>query len=343
MTQSPVVIAGGYGLVGSTIARHLRRISRDVPLILAGRRPERAAQLAAELGHADVVRLDLDDEASPLGLPESSLIVAALQDPGDRLIDHAARTGSAHIGITKVADEIAPVVATFLRTPPPRPIVLAGHWQAGMLLLATAEAARAFRRIDSVRVVAIYDTRDPIGPMTEHDVSVFVARALVREEGRWRWADAASLPRVAVLDDGREVEATPLGVLDVPGLAALTGAPDIRFDFATATSRGSARGAAASHDMFVDIEGCALSGEPARRRTILSDPRGNAHLTGLGAALLAERVLGLDGQPPTIAGLHMPDTVLDPAATVTRLRALGVTVETTAMPERAVTPERASP
>ena len=45
-----VVIAGGYGLVGGLVARHLRAAGHELDLVLAGRNPGQGASLAAELG-----------------------------------------------------------------------------------------------------------------------------------------------------------------------------------------------------------------------------------------------------------------------------------------------------
>ncbi|MFE0557512.1 hypothetical protein ACFW1P_16545 [Paenibacillus sp. NPDC058910] len=41
-----IYIAGGYGVVGSAVARHIRSINQDVEMILAGRNPEKGASLA---------------------------------------------------------------------------------------------------------------------------------------------------------------------------------------------------------------------------------------------------------------------------------------------------------
>ena len=40
MTKT-ILIAGGYGLVGSHIARHIRRLMPDARLLIAGRSPDR--------------------------------------------------------------------------------------------------------------------------------------------------------------------------------------------------------------------------------------------------------------------------------------------------------------
>ena len=45
-----IVILGGYGVVGSQIAHILRQSHPNLPLVLAGRNPQQAQQLVAELG-----------------------------------------------------------------------------------------------------------------------------------------------------------------------------------------------------------------------------------------------------------------------------------------------------
>jgi short subunit dehydrogenase-like uncharacterized protein len=50
--HSRILIAGGYGLIGSNIARHVRRINKEVEIILAGRNPGNGEALAQELGRA---------------------------------------------------------------------------------------------------------------------------------------------------------------------------------------------------------------------------------------------------------------------------------------------------
>ncbi|WNG18355.1 hypothetical protein [Cystobacter fuscus] len=325
--KSRILIAGGYGLVGSAIARHVRKVSKDVELILAGRNPEKGAALAQELGGATTAHLDVADSAR--GLREVGpidLIVAAMQDPGDSLIHAALAQGIAHIGITKQAEDIAPITFTALRTPPKRPLVLLGHWQAGVLTLVASKAAEVFSRVDSIQVAGLFDARDPIGPMTAGDVEHFVGRALLREAGKWAWVDATRHARPVRLSDESVVQGVPMSVLDVPSLAAITGAANVRFDFLQGESLGTRSGRQASHDLYIDIEGLLRDGQRASRRTMVSGPSGNAHLTALGVLVAIERVLGLDGRPAADGGLYLPETLVAPDEALARFKQFGVQV-----------------
>ncbi|WP_257461878.1 Rossmann-fold NAD(P)-binding domain-containing protein [Archangium lipolyticum] len=323
--KARILIAGGYGLVGSFIARHVRKLSKEVELILAGRNPEKGAALARELGGATTARLDVSNAARGLSeVGHVDLIVAALQDPGDNLIHAALSRGVAHIGITKLAEDVAPATFAALRSPPTRPIVLLGHWQAGVLLHAAWKAAEPFSRVDSIQLAGLYDTKDPIGQMTASDSEHFVGRALLREAGAWKWLDATQHVRDIRLSDGRVLQGLPMSVLDVPSLAAVTGAPNVRFDFVQGDSLGTLAGGPASHDLYIDIEGLLKEGTPARRRTMVSGPAGNAHLTALGVLVVIERVLGLDGRPAAPGGLHLPETLVAPDEALARFKEFGV-------------------
>lgn len=324
-----ILIAGGYGLVGSLIAKHIRRAGLDVELILAGRTPERGRALASELGRARAVRLNVEDPAP--GLREAGaidLVVAALNDRTDALLFAAMGAGIAHISITKMAGGISPIVAAVAFKPPAAPVVLLGHWQAGVLTIATSHAAQEFAQIDRIELAALYDYADPIGPMTVEDSSSFVGQALLRQSGNWVWVDAREHTREVVQPSGGVVVSTPMGVLDLPSVAAFTSAPNIRFDLGIGQSLGTRAGAPASHELVIDISGRLMSGEQATRRTVVSDPAGQAHLTALGVLVAIERVLGIDGQPCPPPGIQFPESFIQTSAAIARFNQFGVQIST---------------
>jgi hypothetical protein len=323
-----VLIAGGYGAVGGTIARYLRRLAPDLDIILAGRSPDSGAALAREI-EARTLKLDVADPAAALAdLGPVDLIVAALQDRGDALIQAALAQGAAHIGITKVVEETGPAIFAALHAPPRRPIVLAGHWAAGVLILVARQAIEDFARVDSAAIAALYDEQDAVGPMSAADAEAFSGRALLRRAGQWAWVDGGDHSRALRLAEGLEATVQPLAALDVPSLAAITGAPDIRFDFGMGESIGSRAGGRASHEGLIEIAGVLRSGQPVRRRVLVSDPKGVDHMTALGALVVAERVLGLDGQPLPAGGLALPETLVAPGAAIARFEQFGVRTTT---------------
>jgi len=321
-----ILIAGGWGLVGSGIAKVLREAGHDLDLVLAGRTPETGAALAAQLG-ARVVRLDVANPAEGLAAAgPADLVIAALQDPDDTLLAAALRSGAGHIGITRTVGNMgsSAVTAAALAR---RPAMMLGHWQAGTLTLAALHAAQAFASVERVEMAALYDYTDPIGPMTAEDAAGFVGEALIRQDGRWQNVHAPDAARSVARPGQTAFDALPMGVLDTPALAALTGAGHVRFDLGSGDSIGTAAGRSASHDLFIDISGHDAEGAAVQRRTLVTDPQGQAHLTALGVLIGTERLLGLDGDPPP-AGLVFPESAIDPGKAVARLRAFGVRIET---------------
>lgn len=324
-----ILIVGGWGLVGGTIARLLREAGHDVELVLAGRSPESGAELARKLD-ASTLLLDVADPSEGLAAAGPvDLVIAALQDPDDALLMSALKAGASHIGIVRTAGNMASsaIAASALAQ---RPALMLGHWQAGVLTLAALAAARSFASVERVEMAALYDYADPIGPMTASDAGGFVGQALIRQGGQWRNVHAPEAARSIARAGQPAFDAMPMGVLDTPALAAVTGAEDVRFDLGTGESLGAAAGAKASHDLYIDIAGRSSAGAPMTRRTLVTDPEGQAHLTALGVLIGAERTLGLDGAPPPSAGLVFPEAVIDPIRAVARLRAFGVRIEETA-------------
>ncbi|MGC1305112.1 MAG: hypothetical protein WA840_22315 [Caulobacteraceae bacterium] len=325
-----VLIAGGYGVVGGWIARHLRAAGHDIDLVLGGRTPESGAALAAEL-KAGVVALDSDDAADGLARAGAfDLVICALQDPDDNLLNAALRAGSAYVGVVRKLDNLGPT-AMACSILAQRPALLLGHWQAGVTTFAALAAASALRRVDQIAIAALFDPTDRAGPMATRDSGAFFTRALMRRDGAW--------DRVAQADNIREIErgdlpafmAQPMGVLDVAGLQVMTGARDVRFDIGLGQSIGAAAGGDASHDIYIDLAGEDPQGRLVRQRMLVSDPHGQAHLTALGVLVGAERLLGLDGAPPPAAGLVFPERAIDPHRATARLRAFGVRVQTEAV------------
>ncbi len=325
MTKT-VLIAGGYGLVGGKAARQLRALAPDVEIILAGRNPEKGDALAAEIGNARTLKLDTAnpgptlDEAGPV-----DAVLAALQDPQDKLLREALERGIAHLSITRSVDEMATLVTQTAQVRPTAPVVPLAYWMAGLATVAALDLATGFERVDRIDVAALFDMADPIGPMTAEDFDSISTTAQVVAENEWRTVDTAEVAREHTIG-GATFPTQPISILDVSGLRAATGAANIRFDLGMGESRGTRNGGAASHDMLIEIEGVRNDGGNAVRNRQVFDSRGQAHLTAIGAALAVRRVLGADGNEPPAAGLQLPETLLDPAATMAELASLGVEV-----------------
>ncbi|MFS0916484.1 hypothetical protein [Brevibacillus sp. 179-C 1.1 NHS] len=261
-------------------------------------------------------------------LGEPDLIVAAVQDPGDVLLQAALTKGIAHIGITKLADELSTLTFAALHKPPKRPIVPLGHAQTGILTWVAAQAALDFAVVDSILLASMHDERDLIGPSTLEESEGFISRALLRQDAQWKWVDATQHGRLVRLSDDYSVEGFPMALLDVPNLATNTGAPNVRFDFLLGDSIGTRAGKSASQDLFIEMKGTLKNEKAATYHISVSDPWGHAHMTALGVLLAIERILGWDGKPPAVGGVYLPDTLLPIDAAIARIKDFGIQIKT---------------
>lgn len=117
-----------------------------------------------------------------------------------------------------------------------------------------------------------------------------------------------------------------MSLLDLPSLAAATDAPNIRFDFVEAESIGTKAGNSPSQDLYIEISGQLITGKSTTLRTIVTDPGGQAHLTGLGVLAAVERIFGWDGLPAASGGLRMPETFIPAETALARFRQFGVRI-----------------
>jgi len=323
--EKRILIVGGYGQVGSNLARLIRKADGAIELILAGRNPQNGEVLAKELTNAGTAYVNLEEGFDLSQFGKIHLIISALGDHSNILRETAILNGIACITVSELADQISPTAFLSLHKTISAPIVFAGHWQAGLLTLVVKQLAAKFSRIIRIETVGLYDEKDPVGPLVTNEVTGFVGQALIRQEGKWLSVEAKNNARAIDLYNHSSTAGYPMSTLDVPSIAAFTGASNVRFDFAVGESIGSSKGLEASHDLYIEIEGVLLSGEKSKLRTIVSGPRGNSHLTAVGVYLITENILGLNGRSAQKkGGLYLPETIVSTDNIINRLKEFGI-------------------
>ena len=132
-----------------------------------------------------------------------------------------------------------------------------------------------------------------------------------RCDGAWFWRTSDDAKAEFRAADGTVVKAAALSPHDVVGLATATGAPNVEFNLAIGVSSTRRRGEPMSTEIVIELAGEDHTGRPLRTRHAVVHPEGQMPLTGLGVALVLERLTGLDGNPATPAGLYFPYQLLD--------------------------------
>lgn len=325
LQEKRILIVGGYGQVGTNIARLIRDADETVKLILVGRNPQKGELLAKELKHAETAYINLEEGFNLDQFREIDLIISALDDHSNILRETAILNGIGCITVSELADQVSTTAFLGLHKTISAPLVFAGHWQAGLLTLVVKQMASEFSRITHVEAAGLYDEKDPVGPLVEEEVSGFVGKALIRQYGNWLYVDSKSNGRSINLYGESSAIGYPMSTLDVPSIAAFTSAHNIRFDFIIGESIGSSKGLAASHDLYIEIEGITSSGEPKKVRTIVSGTKGNSQMTAVGVYLIAEKILGLKGQTAQKkGGLYLPETIVCSDNIISRLTEFGI-------------------
>ncbi|MET7284055.1 saccharopine dehydrogenase [Kribbella sp. NPDC005582] len=317
----PVLMLGGSGYAGSSTAAMLRDWHPDLPLTIAGRDLGRAQQLADTLGTASAATVDLS--RTDLGLPDHSsysAVVATVWDQHLHGLRYAQDRAIPYLSISSGLTDIAPEIIAGGRR---APILLASHWAAGVITLATLQAVREFGPVETIEITAILDDQDVGGPAAAADterIAKASPAAYVRQDSVFGWVTDTAVD-IQSLDD----ELLPgqlVGILDVPSLALAAGAANVRFAFAMGESAGRRRGGSPSHDVRI-----RLAAGDRSSTSVLRHPGGQRPVTAVGIALGVERLLALRGDP-VAPGIHSPEALIDPEYAVARLRAAGGVIET---------------
>ncbi|MFV1941993.1 NAD(P)-dependent oxidoreductase [Pseudomonas luteola] len=326
MSLNPILLMGGSGAIGHQTARALRAAYPEVPLLIGGRDAVKAQQAAEQIGGAQGVVIDAGAEDLGLGDRTVSGVVVFYMDHAIAGLRYAQKHGVPHLSISSGIFEIAPEIATYMHMPNAAPIVLGYEWMVGATTVCTLRIAEAFSRVHDIRINALVDEQDTGGPTVASDferLNRMLPAALTRRDGVYVWREGEDAKVSFRAVDGTEIEASGFSSIDVVGLGAATGAANIQFNMGIGVSSTRRQGKPMSTEIIIELEGEDLNGEPLRTRHAVIHPNGAAPLTGLSVAMVLERLLGLDGQPPTSPGLYFPYQLLSTAAYLNRLREEG--------------------
>jgi len=326
----------------------------DLPLLLGGRHPERGRALAAAIG-ASTVAIDVGAKEPLAALDERpAAVLAAVSDPHEHLLVDAMRRGipiadinrAGHAGVLDVA-----VLAA--RERPSAPVLLSGSWLAGLTALTAAAAVRELGGAERLDITVLASSDDHVGPdswgFSERLAWPYYA---MRDGQRRQPSHPLTVVRQVRCADGRVRPAALVGSLEQTTLPLTVGVATVETRMALqspaelyalvalkrsgalrALARPSLRGVRAGllqRPGSGDFAGMTVTARRGTRSVSvdLLDPRGQSHLSAIGAACAAERVLGL-GASELPAGISFPEQFAEPDADLELVRRVGVVVRLT--------------
>lgn len=329
MTVHPILLIGGSGMVGRFAARFLRDANPGAPILIGGRDLAKARALASELGNAEGVVVDFS--APDLGLEDRPVSAVALfcADPSLAALRYAQRLEIPHLGISTALHAIAPEVAAFMSKPRATTMVLGTEWLVGAAIIPAIRISKEFSRVDEIRIGALIDEQDTGGPeqSLDHERAMTAPPpVLCRRDGAYSWASAEGQVRSFQSADGTMIEGFPMSLVDILGLTNEIGASDVHLHLGVGESSSRRRGEGVSTEIIIEMDGTSGDGKPLRSRHAVIFPGGQLPLTGLGAAVVIERLVGLNGQMPCSPGLYFPYQLLDHDGYLARLVKAGGSV-----------------
>jgi hypothetical protein len=217
-----VLFVGGAGFVGRTAVRWFRQRHPNIRLLVGGRNLQAAGEVAQEVGGAIAVAIDLDKPH--LGLGDDVAVAAVVMlapEAGLKGLSYAQGLGIPYLNINAAITEIGPELAMFAHRPTAAPVVLTSHWLAGAATFLALNSAKGFDRVQSIRLGAIVDEKDPVGPAAIEDmvrVHGAAPAALVFEGGRRVWLSGDDAKGKFESVDGRSLDATAFSTFDTASL-----------------------------------------------------------------------------------------------------------------------------
>ncbi|WP_432488329.1 NAD-dependent epimerase/dehydratase family protein [Kineococcus sp. SYSU DK018] len=302
----PVLVLGGTGVVGSALTRHLRRLHPNLPLAIGARDARRLEAASAAVDCTEPFAVDVTVPGLLLPAHRSfSTIVAAVPDAGHHAQRHAQRLGVPFVNLAGGIHTIAQELTVHLADPGSSTVVHASSWAAGIVSALTLRSASHLHDLTVATLVASIDPHDELGPANDESVMAEIAGAhplpLTANGGGWSWTRKRTRSRLTFETvSGDRASAREFSSVDVLVLGDALRPARTRFAIAVEDSSCTLIGQDPSHDVVVLLRGRNRHGAPTVNRYDLVHPGGLGDLTGLGAALLVERLLGLDGGlPPT--------------------------------------------
>lgn len=330
MSSAPVLLIGGYGVTGKAVARLLRSRHPELALTIAGRDLNAASAFAKEIG-ADASSVNLAESDTGLDKMNASAVIVLAKDAGLYGLSWANNVGVPYIAVSSAAFEHGIDVTHALSKPQNAPIIFAGHWFAGAVVLAALALSADFDKVDSVVAgVTIDRNGEDGGPASVADfarISRSTSATLARIDGVYIWETDDENRHIYRGASGELIEGNGAVSLDVVSIGASLSAANVRVLESWGTSHHYTRTGIAADELSIEVRG-KRNGVANIARSVLTLPRTQSSLTAICIALMLERALGLDGGHLAKHGVYTPEIFMNPDSFMSLLREAGVLIET---------------
>lgn len=353
--ENSVLIAGGYGVVGQQIAEAIRANHPELPILIAGRNPEKGQAIADALKNASIVALDME-QRNPLKNLKPHAVVAAVNDPNDYLLLDAVQKGIPYLDITRWTERLRKSVAIAKNEELKAPVMFSSAWMAGVAAVVTKELTKETQSIKKIDISVLYSLKDKAGPNSTEYMDRLATPFEVMINGESKQVYPYTDPQKVTFPSGYSAKAYRFDTPDQFTLPQTTKATTvsarIAFDDATSTyllvmlTRSgiwklfsgerfkSLRqsilfnpGKGANHEIVIQAQGIDITGKPINLRATVLAPKGQTHLTAVGAAIQLDRLLGLDGALAPSPSIIFPDTAPQTSHALKVLRSAGIEVK----------------
>ena len=336
--EKAILLAGGYGVVGRQVAQIFRELHPNIPLILAGRNPDKAKNLVNELKLISTLELDINNP-EPLEKYRDRLkaIVSIVNDTNNHLLKKAISFKIPYLDITKWTEEVIKTINLTKQLNPASPVMLSSAWMAGIVSFLVIAGTANLNKLNEIEIDILYSLKDKAGPNSAEYMDRLKTPYSVKINGKNTEIFPLTLSKK--IDFGNNIRFRTYN-LDTPEqftLPLITNAKTvitrIAFDdfwsnkiLAFLVKSGIWNlingerftrlrrsflynpGEGGEHKINIGLKGIKKDNMPGEINIKITDPKGQTHLTAVGAVLQMERLLGLDGAKAPKSGLLFPKT-----------------------------------
>lgn len=167
--QSNILIIGGSGMVGKTIARILRSRNPHCTIFIGGRREGKTENdLVIDVTKPQTFKTILEKNIN--------LIILSVNDKEDQILDFAIKNNIDYLDITKPTPDLMKAYDFAKRQRISSRIVFSSGWMGGIVSGLVNDAAGQMKNIEEVKLFVYYSVKDLAGESSAHFMAENVAK-----------------------------------------------------------------------------------------------------------------------------------------------------------------------